>query len=168
MNLGAKLIALAPLCMTGLLQTEQAASSNLRPVLVAVNSNQVAACGDAAVRALGPNPYRQYSTDWAHEEDRRVQIAEAAQRNCCQRQLQQETQAAIADNNRERGVGDRIMEAVKKDSILTEPGMLPRIAKADSKGIARRIELLQQQIKPGTYSLGEVVDRVFGPHWDRI
>ncbi|MNY08808.1 hypothetical protein D3C86_1416820 [compost metagenome] len=151
--------------MTALLQIAQAASTGASPVLVAVavNSNQVAACGDAAVRALGPNPYRQYSTDWSHEEDRRVEVAEAAQRDCYQRQLRQETQAAIAENNRERAVGDRIMDVIKKDSILTEPGMLPRIAKADTKGIARRTELLNQQIMPGSYSLAQQVDPVFGP-----
>lgn len=160
---GVRWVLAAALVMTGLLRIAQAAPVGASPVLVAINSNQVAACGDAAVRALGPNPYRQYSTDWSQEEDRRVAVAEAAQRDCYQRQFQQETQAAIAENNRQRAVGDRIMAAVKKDSILTEPGMLPQIAKADSKGIARRAELLKQQIMLDSYSLAQQVDPVFGP-----
>lgn len=52
----------------------------------------------SAVARLGPNPYRMYSTDWSHEEDRRLQVYEEAMRVESNRLFQlQVNKAYVAD-----------------------------------------------------------------------
>lgn len=55
-----------------------------------------------AVAQLGPNPYRMYTSAWSHEEDRRLQVYEAAMRRESDRLFKIQVDAARAKDHAAR------------------------------------------------------------------